>query len=521
MSQMLKSSGALAAATMTSRILGLVRDVAYARFMGTSWVASAFILAFMIPNLFRRLLGEGALTAAFIPIFKQKEKQEGEPAMWASANAVLNGLVLILSLIVFLSMAAISLALIIHPFEGKTLLMLNLLRTMFPYVLLVCVAALFMAMLNARGHFFVPALGSALLNVILISSVLFLAPHLGTSTSSQVYGLAIGVLAAGVAQALFQLPLLRSEGFRFQAVAPWNHPTVRKVIRQMIPGIMGVAAYQINVLLTNAFAFWVADNVVASFNFAVRVMELPQGVFGLSLANYLLPTLAGLAADKKYPEFRATMNQGLGYLLFVNLLAAALLLTLAEPMVRLLFERGEFDAYGTDRTARALVCLAPGLIAFSAVNILGRAFYALGDLQTPMRISVFCLVTNLILVAALIWKYQEIGMGIANSATAFLNMALLAFALRKKLGRLDLAELKSHLPGLLAATVAAGAAAYLLRLGWENRFGHEHLWQRLGEVFMPMGAASVVYLGVTHWLKLPYSREFAGLIASRFRRGRR
>ena len=307
MSQMLKSSGAMGAATLMSRILGLVREIVYARFMGDGWVAGAFMLAFMVPNLFRRLLGEGALTAAFIPLFKEKERLAGESEMWKAANAVISGLLVGATGIILLSLAGVSLALLLGIADGQTLLMLRLLRVMFPYVLLVCLAAVFMGMLNARGHFFIPAIGAAMLNVVMIASVLWLAPQLGTTLEKQIFGLAVGVVIAGVVQAVFQLPLLKREGFRFQWTPPWKDETVRRVLRQMLPATIGVAAYQMNVMFTQGIAFWVDGSVVASFNYAVRLMELPQGVFGFSLATYLLPTLSGLAAEKKFPEFLAPM----------------------------------------------------------------------------------------------------------------------------------------------------------------------------------------------------------------------
>src|SRR4029079_12613080 len=163
-----------------------------------------------------------------------------------------------------------------------------------------------------------------------------------------------------------------------------------------VPGMMGVAAFQINVLMTNNVAFYVDNNMVASFDYAVRLMELPQGVFGISLATFLLPTLVGLAAEKKFPEFRKTLGQGLSHLIFVNLIASVLLVILAAPIIRLIFEHGKFDEFSTQRASLALSYLAPGLVAFSMVNILARGFYALGDLQTPMKISIVCLVLNLI-----------------------------------------------------------------------------------------------------------------------------
>src|SRR4051812_15574590 len=255
MSQMLKSSGAMAVATMASRLLGMVREMVYAAFMGDTWVASAFTLAFQVPNLFRRLLGEGALTAAFIPIFKKKEVQEGEAEMWRSANAVISGLVTGAGVICLIALAVVSAILSLHHFERETELMLRLLRLMFPYMVLVCLAAVLIGMANARGHFFVPALGAVLLNVVMIASAIFLAPRMGRTLQQQVVGLAIGVVVAGLAQAFFQLPTLQREGYNYRWVSPWRDPTVHEVIVKMLPGSIGVAAFQINVLLTQCFSF--------------------------------------------------------------------------------------------------------------------------------------------------------------------------------------------------------------------------------------------------------------------------
>jgi len=522
MSQMLKSSGAMAAATMTSRILGMVREMVYARFMGDGWVAGAFQLAFMVPNLFRRLLGEGALTAAFIPIFKEKEKTASEVEMWRSANAVISALLIAASVVVGLVMAGVSLYLATGATADNAQidLMLRLLRWMFPYMLLVCVTAVFMGMLNARGHFFIPSLCAAMLNVVMIASVLWLAPRFGAELHNQIYALAIGVLVAGLAQAAFQLPTLFKEGFRFQWVSPRGNEVVRIVATRMIPGTLGVASYQINMLITQGIAFWVDASIVASFTYGMRLMELPQGLFGISLATFLLPTLSGLAAEKKIPEFRNTLRQGMGHMVFVNLLSAILLVLLAEPIVRLLFERGEFGVSSTARVAFALACLSPGLVMFSAINIGARAFYALGDTRTPMRISVLCLGLNLIFTVALLalFKpgYKQGALGIANSLSATVNAVLLVYALHRKLGKLDFGEFWSSLLPLLTAGVLAGGTAWFTVNLWNQHLGHANLWLKIGEVFGPATIAALVYWAVAWWLKVPSAREISGLLAKRF-----
>jgi putative peptidoglycan lipid II flippase len=507
-------------------VLGMVREIAYMAFMNVGWVNDAFQYAFTIPNLFRRLLGEGALTAAFIPIFKQKEKIHGEQEMWRAANAVISGLVIAAAVIIAAAMIGISLALDFHQFDGKTELMLRLLRVMFPYMLFVCVAAAFMGMLNARGHFFIPAMGATMLNVVMIASVFWLAPKFATGLPQeqklpvQIFALAYGVLAAGVAQAVFQLPTLWHDGFRYQWVSPWKNETVRLVMKRMIPGTIGVAAFQINVALVQLVAFFIGTGIVSSFNGAVRLMELPQGIFGISLATYLLPTLAGLATDKNYPEFRNTLRHGLATLIFFNLIASVLLVTLAEPIVRLLFEHGKFTGASTYRVAHALLFLAPGLVMFSTVNIFARAFYALGDTKTPMKISIVCLVINFAIAVLLrfISPLREGGLGVANTLTSCVNVGLLFFALRKKLGKLEMEPLRKTFLPLAFAGIVAGIISWF---GWqffEKHFGHETIALKIGAVFAPAIASGVIYAILALAFKIPAAKEISDLLLARCRR---
>jgi putative peptidoglycan lipid II flippase len=517
MSKMLKSSGGIGAATLSSRILGLVRDQSFAAFMGTHGVAAAFSYAFMVPNLFRRLLGEGALTAAFIPIFKAKEKKEGEASMWQAANAVISGLLVAAPAIAAVAMGVISLLLLSGRWDEDTQLMFRLMRLMFPYMMFACLGAIFMGILNSRGHFFIPALSPALLNIVLIASVWLVAPHFGATTRTRVFALAYGVLLAGLAQAFFQFPALRGEGFRYRWVSPWRDPTTREVVIKMIPSAVGVAAFQLNVMLTQTLAFGENKDIVAEFFYAVRLMELPQGVFGLSLATFLLPTLSALAVEKNFGHFRATLRQAVGHLVFVNLLASVLLFTLAEPIIRLLFERGKFDAHSTQQVSFALVCLVPGLISFSLVNIFVRAFYALSDIKTPMRISVFCLTMNIIFTAAFLFglHFGAGSLGVANSLSSLCNLALLVFALRKKLRTLEMEEILAQLPRLAATALVAGLVAWFGRQWWDSRFGHPTLLLKLGEVFVPMITATVVFFLMGLWLKIPSAGEIFRLIRGR------
>jgi putative peptidoglycan lipid II flippase len=517
---MLKSSGAMAAATLSSRVLGMVREMVYARFMGDGWVAGAFQVAFTIPNLFRRLLGEGALTAAFIPIFKQKEKTAGEAEMWRAANAVISGLIVAASAVIVLVMAGVWTALSLHQFPAKSDLMLRLLGWMFPYMLLVCVAAAFMGMLNARGYFFIPAMGAAMLNVVMIASVLWVAPRWGQALHQQIFALAIGVLAAGVAQAAFQLPSLWRDGFRYHWVSPWRNDTVRRVVRQMIPGAIGVAAFQINVAFIQGLGFWLDTPerpLIAPFNYAVRLMELPQGVFGISLATFLLPTLSGLAAEKNYSEFRVMLRHGMEHLILLNLLMSVLLVVLAEPIIRLLFEHGKFGPASTERATLALECLGASLVAYSLVNVLARAFYALGDTRTPMKISIVCLGLNLAFALVLIWPFRQGGLGLANTISSGFNLALLLYALRRKLGRLDMGLLlPTLLPQAIAAALATATALAASHV-WNLKAGHATVPLKIGAVFVPGALAGSIYWGFVLWAKIPAAHEITALVFQRFR----
>lgn len=518
MSQMLKSSGAMGVATLTSRVLGMVREMVYAAFMGDGPIASAFKLAFMVPNLFRRLLGEGALTAAFIPIFKDKERNSTPEDMWRAANAVISALCAVAGALVVVVMLGISVALHFGDFGEYNILMLTLLQIMFPYLIVVCLAAIFMGMMNARGHFFLPAMGATLLNGFMILTVLVVAPRFGKTLDEQIFALAFGVLIAGTAQALYQLPALYREGFRLQWITPWKDETVRQVAMKMIPGTMGVAAFQLNVLITQTVAFKVEPSLVASFDYAVRLMELPQGVFGISLATFLLPTLAGLAAEKKYGEFRDTLNQGLNHLLFVNVIASVLLVILAEPIVRLLFQNGKFDMFSTNRAAFALVWLAPGLVAFSATNILARAFYAVGDTSTPMKISMVCLGLNLIFALWLIGPYRQGGLALANTMSSAFNVWLLHYALRRKLKSFNMNAVMKNVWPVLTAAVLAGMVAWLLLKLWSKHIGHATVLARIGEVFVPSLIAGLIYWAVAHWLKVPSAHEVWELVARKLKR---
>jgi putative peptidoglycan lipid II flippase len=391
---------------------------------------------------------------------------------------------------------------------------------MFPFVLLVCSTAVFIGLLNSRGRFFLPALGAAMLNLVMIASVYWLTPWFGKTPEKQIFGLAIGYLLAGAVQAVFQIPALLKEGFRFVWVNPFRDPVVREVLRKMGPATIGAAAYQINVLTTSFFAGAVSEYAVASFAYATRLMELPQGIVGISLATYLLTELSGLAVDKKFPEFRRTLKEGLLHMVFVNALAMVLLVSLAQPMIRLLFQHGRFTEISTLRCTGALVFLAPGLLFFSANNILARAFYALNDTRTPMMISLFCLGTNLLLVFYFAAQWQQRGLALANTLSASINMCLLFYALKKALPKFARRDLLPGAGPMGAAACVAGGVAWGLNHLIETKLGVRTVTARAIGVFGPITAATLAYFGLSLWLKVPQAQEMLNSVWKGKRRAR-
>ena len=515
MSRWLSSSGAAGAATLLSRILGFIRESAYAAFMGTGPVADAFFLAFQIPNLFRRLLGEGALSSAFIPVFKETERKEGVAAAWQVGLACTWAVFLACTAICAVLLIGVTVLIQFSSIDINTQLMFRLMRWMLPYLPLVCVAAGFIGMLNARNHFFLPALGATMLNVAMLASIWWLAPRFGAELHQQVFALAIGVVVAGIAQAAFQVPSLVAEGFQFRWLSPWKNPAVREVARRMGPSVIGVAAFQINTVLCQSFAYTHGREIVSSYNYAVRLMELPQGVVGISLATVLLTELSTLAVDKKFPEFRSTLTEGLQQLIFLTLLPLVLLLTLSEPIVRLLFERGQFQAASTTQVTLMMLCLSPSLLAFSLNNVLARAFYALGDTKTPMRISLAAIAVNFVAAFVSISLMPKAGLAIANSTSATMQCFLLFYALKRKQPKFDLTALfapvlRMSLAGLVAAVIAL--ASFWV---WNHWIGQAGLPARVGATFVPIALASVGYFLAATFLRIREASDVLGILRRR------
>jgi putative peptidoglycan lipid II flippase len=434
-----KAAGVVGSATLLSRIFGFIRDVVIAWFFGAGLVSDAFFVAFRIPNLLRRLFAEGSLSVAFIPVFTQYLTQQGETDAFEMAKSALR---LLSVLLVAIAVAGILLSPIIVRVIApgfvtspeKYSLTVFLTRIMFPYIFFIGLVALCMGILNALGHFAAPALAPVLLNISIIGSVFFIAPHM----AEPVTGIAIGVLIGGVLQLALQVPFLIKKGVYFWQQANMYHPGLKKVGLLMLPTIFGAAVYQINILVGTLLASLLAQGSVSYLYYADRLVQFPLGIFAIAMATAVLPTLSRQAAKKDLQAVRDTFSYAMKMVFFITIPSMVGLIVLREPIVALLFQRGAFDSQTTRLTAYALLYYSIGLWAFSAVRIVVSTFYALQDTKTPVRMAIVSVCANIILGVILMGPMGHGGLALSTSLASMLNLGLLVWALRTKLGGLGL-----------------------------------------------------------------------------------
>ena len=437
--RVIRSAAKVGGFTLLSRFLGLIRDTLTASAFGISPVMSDFVVAFRLPNLFRALFGEGALSSAFVPVFMATRRQEGEPAAWLVARKTVTALAVFLSALVAVLIGGLWVLEHACPdLAARAPHLLPLMRIMLPYVLLICLAGLLMAMLNACHQFSLPAFTPSLLNLTWILTVLFICPHLGVTQEQQIYGVAWAVVVAGALQLGVQLPALMRRGFKPGFTWDLADARVRQVFTLMGPTALGQSVTQVNVMVNTLLARWAAPWAPASLFFAERLLYFPQGLLATALSTVLLPVLSGHAAQGDHGKMRATINHGLRTLLFVMIPASVGLLTLADPITRLIFGWGVFDAAAVDHTAIAVQFYAPGLMVFCLAKVFVPAFYALQDTRTPFRLGLLAVAINFSLnvVFVLTWPEQirHAGLALATVISEGVNGFALGFLLHRRLG---------------------------------------------------------------------------------------
>ena len=466
--QIVKALGSIGSATALSRVAGFVRDVVVALAFGAGPVTDAFFVAFRIPNVLRRLLAEGALATAMIPVFSEYFVTRSWPEVLRMLRAVLALALVALGVTALLGIAtapwilkAIAPGFADDPAQAGLAVLLT--RVMFPYVVLVGLAALATGALNAQGRFFASALGPAVQNVAMIAAI----PLLASRVDPPILSLAIGVLVGGVGQVVIQLPSLRRCGLLVLPAAEFRHPALARLVRLLLPAVFGLAAVQVMVFVNTLLASLLRPGSISYLYYADRVMEFPLGVFGIALATAALPSMSAQAARGDHAALRDTVSFSLRLSVFIAVPAAVGLVVLGHPIVRLLFQRGEFTASDAVLTTQALAGYAVGLPAFSATRLAAQTFYALGDTRTPVWAGLVSVAANIALALLLMWPLKHAGLALASSLSAYINLALLYWLLRRRLGRLGSREtLRS-----LARTAAASSALLLWCLWAGPRLG--------------------------------------------------
>ena len=473
---MVRSAGVIGIATGASRILGLVRDQVLAYFFGAGDAMDAFNVAFRVPNLLRDLFAEGAMTAAFVPTFTRYLTLRGREEAWRLGNLVVNtlaGVTLALAVVgmVFAEPLVTLFAGDYAEVPGKLELSVSLARVMFPFLTLVALAAACMGMLNSLRRFSVPAFSPAMFNVGTIVTVLALIPLSGLLGFQPIYAVACGTLVGGVLQILIQWPLLRREGYRYRPTLDFRHEGLRELLVLMGPATIGLAAVQVNVLVNTILAVKEGTGAVSGLNYAFRLMYMPIGLFGVSIATAVIPSISAHAATGDRAGMRRTVSSALRMMLMLNVPATVGLVVLAVPIVGLLFEHGAFTAQHTYATAGALIFYAPGLVGYSAVKIAAPTFYALRESRTPVMVSAATVLVNIALNLALVRVLGYRGLALGTSIAAIFNAALLLALLRRRLGGLDGVRVATAFLKVALASAAMGVVAWSTHAWLSDAFG--------------------------------------------------
>tara|TARA_R110001592_G_scaffold363300_1_gene683469 strand:+ start:51512 stop:53107 length:1596 start_codon:yes stop_codon:yes gene_type:complete len=501
-SKLLRSSGVVSSMTMLSRVLGLLRDIVFARVIGADAMADAFFVAFKIPNFFRRLFAEGAFSQAFVPVLAEYRETGSQAAVKVLVDKVAGALGSILIAVTVLVVIASPLMTGIFAFgfwldyPDKFAAASGMLRITFPYLMLISLTGLAGAILNSYDRFAIPAVTPVFLNISLIVAAIFVSPWF----EEPVYALAWGVLAAGVVQLLFQLPFLAKIHMVPSPTLDWRDEGVARILRLMAPAIFGVSVSQINLLLDTMIASFLPTGSISWLYYSDRLSELPLGVFGVAIATVVLPSLSRQHAADTLERFSATMDWALRMILLIAIPAALALIILAEPILLTLFYYG--DAMTARDIAMATLSLrayAAGLVAFMLIKVLAPGYFARQDMRTPVRIGVIALVTNMVLNIVLAvplhfyWGVGHVGLALATSLSAILNAILLFRGLRT--GRVYTPEpgwRKFILMSLMANT-AMCVALYGLTLNL-NDWAEWLWWQRAGWMGLICGAGVVAYV---------------------------
>ncbi len=528
----MRSAGVTSAAVLFSRITGLAREIAFATLFGAGLQYDAFLAAFRIPNLFRDLLAEGALSSAFVTTFSQQLARKGDAEAFRLSNRLTTILLpfLLIACALIIVFAPRIVDLLVPGFAevpGKRELTILLSRIMTPFLLFVAFAAKAMGVLNAKGRFGVPALASACFNVTSLGVGLLVAFGIGPRFGLEpIAGMAIGVTAGGLAQYLWQAPSLRRVGLRFRPDLALRDPALRRVLELMAPAVIGAAAVQVNVVVNSIFASQITDaqgvvidGPVAWLGYAFRFMQLPLGLFGVAIATATLPAVARSAATGAMGEFRETLSRSLGLVFLLTLPAAAGLIVLSRSVVGAIYQHGEFTAFDTEQTALALSAYCLGLAGYAGVKVLTPAFYALDDVRSPAAVAIASIFLNYGLnwLAVHRFGWGHGGLALATACVATTNFVFLFLLMRRRARGLQGRRLALGLVRIALGAAAMGAAVWMSSRLVLSAFGPSFFGRSLDlAISTPLGIA--VLYAFCRLLKVDELDLARSAILSRFRR---
>ena len=519
-----RATGVVALAVMCSRVLGLVREVAFAALFGGSRLMDAFQVAFRIPNLLRDLFAEGALSTAFVTTFSKRIAAEGEASAWQLANKMVTLTAVFMSGITLLGILCTPwiVSLLAAGFDdpAQKALTVTLARIMYPFILLVSLAALAMGMLNSQKIFGVPAMASSFFNLgSIISGVSigwFLDPGFGEKSLA---GLAIGTLVGGFLQFAIQLPTLYKTGYRFHLDFSWKDKGVRQVLALMAPAVIAASAVQVNVMVNTTFASYLGPGAVSWLNWAFRLMQLPIGLFGVAVATVTLPQISADAGRKDPVAFRDNLAKGIRLAFALTIPCAIGLMVLAEPIIALIFQYREFKVQDTVEVAGALRFYATGLVSYSGIKVLAPAFYALDMRKTPMLISFIAIGTNLVLNWLLTFQLGlgHRGLALSTGLVASINFLTLYVLMRNRLGRLNTIALlattaKLAFCGALLALVCYLGAATAIHWALDKS-----LFFRALALFSTIALAGSACMGLALLLRIEEIEDFYIIIRQKLK----
>jgi len=486
---LVKAAGLMGLLTLVSRILGMARDVVNARAFGTGWQWDAFVYAFMIPNFFRRIVGEGALASAFIPVYSETLNKGGSQEAFRFANILMTLLAVVFLFLILVIEFVLYGLLRIESLPQTLAYTLDLLRFFFPYLALVSFYALGMGVLNSHRHFFAPSIAPAVLNLSWILGIFWITAYHGDAGFEiQLRWLSVFILGAGCIQLIIQLPFLYQVGFRPALVWDFFAAPLKKTFRLLTPVVLAFAVVQINLLVDMTLAFIIGPGANSSLWYGGRLMQFPLGIFAIAMGTALLPAISHQVARREIQEARRNMSFALRFIFFIILPCAVGLIVLSQPIVRMLFERGEFDPESTARTSAVLTGYCIGLFAYSGQKIVTSGFYAVQDTRTPVRIAVVSLITNIVLNFILMQHFKEAGLALATSISGILQFLLLLIYFNSKIIRLDRSE-------IILAVGKIGLATMVM--AWAARASYGFLQGRIlpettsGEVLCVMGSIAI------------------------------